>query len=138
MEDLEFLKAMLDEINVNIKSKQEKAETDRKANRETLKEIMKSNHERAEANRKADKEDLLAKLETDREERKADQEDLKRTMEGMMTANQAKTDVKLKQLTERIEKNSGRITDSKDVPRRAGKEAPGRPSKNRVRVPQRL
>jgi hypothetical protein len=60
MEDMKFLKAILAEMNANIKSNQEKADVDRIANRE---------------GRKA--------------ERKADQENLKRMMEEM-NANESK------------------------------------------------
>jgi hypothetical protein len=64
------------------------------------------------ANMKSNKEQMMAKMEANRkvdwEERrakkKADQENLKRMMAEMMTANQAKTDVKLKELTETAEK----------------------------------
>jgi hypothetical protein len=67
---------------------------------------------RIEGNECQHEEQMLAKMEAnwqiDREERKADrkayQENLKRMMEEIMTANQAKTDIKLKELTETIEK----------------------------------
>jgi hypothetical protein len=62
--------------------------------------------EKMEANRKADKEDFMAKLDADRravkEENKADRRDLKELMK-MMTANQAKTDAKVTELTEEEE-----------------------------------
>jgi type I restriction-modification system DNA methylase subunit len=74
----------------------------------------------------------LANQEKAETNRKADLENLKRTMEGITSANQAKTKAKLQELTDIIEKkkNADGFTDSRSVPRRANEEAPRRPSKN--------
>jgi hypothetical protein len=78
MEDMELLKAMLGEINANIKSNQEKAEPDRKADQENL--LTR----------------LVAKIETNQEERKAERkpyrQDLKRMLEEMLRDKQDKMD----------------------------------------------
>jgi hypothetical protein len=64
-------------------------------------EDMKTMQERAEAERKSDREEMKQEI---RAAQKKIQENLKRTMEEMMNMNQAKTDGKLKELTETIEK----------------------------------
>ena len=67
------------------------------------------------------------------------QEKLKRIIEEMMPSNQAKTDVKLKELTERIErKNTSRTTGSGSVPLRAEKKPPGRPNEKLMKPAQQL
>jgi hypothetical protein len=46
---MEFLKAMLVEMNANMKAMQEKADADRKAYREDLKEMTNTTQERMDA-----------------------------------------------------------------------------------------
>jgi hypothetical protein len=104
------------------------------ANMKTMQEKTDAIHKEMNANIKFNQEQILAKMEAkrqiDREEKKAEQEKLKRMMEEKMIVNQAKRDGELKEFTETIEKTDG-IKDGGSVPRRAGKETPGRPSKIR-------
>jgi hypothetical protein len=80
-----------------------KLDTKRKTDKEDFLAKMEANKEEL----KADKEDFMAKLDADRravkEEREADRRDLEEWMK-MMTANQAKTDAKVTELTEEIGK----------------------------------
>jgi hypothetical protein len=90
---------------IEMKNKiKEKMNTKMDTNTTEMKEMyanMITNQEqmlaKMEANRKIDREERRAK-------RKADQEDLQMMMEEMLTVNQAKTDLKLKGLTETIGK----------------------------------
>jgi hypothetical protein len=83
---------------------------------------MDDNQAKTEADRKADREKLKFMI----EEMNASQKDMLAKMERMTNANQAKTDTKLRQLTETIEKkNADGITDSRSVSPRANKETPG-------------
>jgi hypothetical protein len=126
----------------NTKTMQERAETDKEEMLARMESKMdastKSNQEQMLKNidtrmnttieeMNASHKEMLAKMEV---ERKADLENLKSVMERMTNANQAKTDVKFKELTETIEKNADGITDSRSVPRRADKETLGRLNKN--------
>jgi hypothetical protein len=79
---------MLARIDANIKTMQERARTDRKPDREKMKAIRQIGREERSA------------------ERKAVRVNLRRMMEEIMTANQAKTDVKFKDLTEKTEEET--------------------------------
>jgi hypothetical protein len=105
----------------DMKAVQERAEADRKTEREEMEHKIRAYKEQMlnnmEANREIDWEERSA-------ERKADQENPKRVMEEIMTANQAKTDVKLKELTETIEKH---IWNARSQPQQTGRPAKRRP-----------
>jgi hypothetical protein len=88
---LEFMKSMQEELRTHG-TKMENAEANRKADPEALIEMT----------AKLDK--MEANWDIDREERKADLENLKVLMEEIMTTNQAKTDVKLKEPSQETER----------------------------------
>jgi Tfp pilus assembly protein PilN len=76
---------------------------------EQIMEMLKTMQEKADANRKIDNEEMTKKMDANQAtltkmeaERKSDLEDLKSMMERMMNTNQ--TGVKLKELTDTVEK----------------------------------
>jgi DNA-binding transcriptional regulator YbjK len=85
-EDMKATQAKADARHEEVRSNQ--------ANTDATLQVM---QEKAEIGRK----ELLARLESDRQ---TERKELKEMMEGMMHANQTKTDAKLEDLTERIEK----------------------------------
>jgi hypothetical protein len=115
---LELLLATLDE---NAKTMNEKMDANTKA--------MKAMQEKAEAERKSDREERKAEREADREQSKADREQWKAKMDEMfakmdrkaspemMTATQAKTEGKLKELTEPTEEMMQSAEEHQQVPR---------------------
>jgi hypothetical protein len=123
-EKMETNQARLDE---NAKTMNEKMDANKKTTLNKIKEDMKTMQEMAEADRKREREEM-------KQEIRAGQEKIQEKMEEMMNRNQAKTDAKFKELTETVEKNAVGITDSRSVPRRAGKETPGRLNRNQTRV----
>jgi NurA-like 5'-3' nuclease len=95
MENMEFLKAMLSEMNASMKANQEKADTNTKAMQEKMDTTTKAMQEMLNEMKDEIKEDMDAN-------RKADRENLKEMMEEMMNVNQAKTNAYLKEMKEEI------------------------------------
>jgi hypothetical protein len=83
MENMEFLKAMLAEMNANIKANQAKTEVNRKADQEHM-------------------QDMLARMDANRKDDQDEMKDMLERLEGKIEANQAMTDIKLKEMSENI------------------------------------
>jgi hypothetical protein len=91
-------------VDANMKTMQEKTD-DNQAKADADRKTYQNMLAKIEANGEAIQERMVAKMNTTLEEMNASQKEMLTKMERMTNVNQAKTDAKLKELTETIEKN---------------------------------
>jgi chromosome segregation ATPase len=119
-EKMETYQAKLDANREDSKTHREES----KAWREDMKATLAT---------KEDRQEMIQEMRADREQRKADMEEILAKMEERMTATQAKTDVKLKELTEPREEMMQSAEEHQEVPREDAVVIPVRGRKRRHR-----
>jgi hypothetical protein len=130
MELLLDMKARLDE---NAKTQRKDTKNMQENIQENLKKTMKAMMTRMEEDSKAWREKMKAEREADREQSKADVEQMQAEMEERRTVTQAKTDKKLKELTEPSQEMMQSAEEHQEVPREEAAVIPVRGRKRRHR-----